>query len=375
MSQDETVLVDGQRPLFSVPLIELEKARVVRLFGAILCLWALLTPALAQVDRLPRPSFSLAATLDANNNPLLSWTDTGRETPRQRLMLRSTTDLRTTKDGQAFPIASLEVPGSSTSFRDLAAPQDVQLSYQLKLVYADGRTAFSNVAFVHVPAPRWPGLKNPSLFVDKLAYCLTVLDDGRPVRRFPIALGANPVNRKLHLDRASTPEGLYHVSGLQREATFYRAYDLNYPNELDRVRYRMLADRGELPDPLPDIGGEIQIHGEGIDGNWTWGCIALRNEDMDQLFSRPELGKGVPVVIVGCELRPEDIECQLNLTEQERRDFMELLVDQGIASGRSPKHWLYGLCKFQAANGLLVTGFFDRPTRRLLESQAAFSTR
>ena len=63
--------------------------------------------------------------------------------------------------------------------------------------------------------------------------------------------------------------------------------------------------------------------------------------------------------------------CRQGLTGEQRQVYMEMLVDQGIASGRSPKHWLYGLCKFQAANGLLVTGMYDRPTRKLLESQGA----
>lgn len=347
-----------------------------RLILTLCWLLPLVAPATAQVDKLPRPAFPLTIALDAHDNPLLSWSNPGREIPRQRLLLRSTTDLRTTKDAVAFPITTIDASASPVSFLDMAAPQGVQLSYQLRLVYADGRSVFSEVAFITVPAPPWPSrLVSPSLYVDKLAYCLTVLDGGQPVRRFPIALGANPVNRKLHLDRASTPEGLYRISGLQPKAEFYRAYDLNYPNETDRVRYRMLADRGELPDPLPDIGGEIQIHGDGIEGNWTWGCIALRNQDMDLLFSRPELAKGIPVVIVGAELRPEDIECQLDLSQVERESFMQILVDQGIASGHSPKHWLYGLCKFQAANGLLVTGVFDRSTRRLLESQAAITTR
>lgn len=333
------------------------------------------TPALGQVGKLPRPAFPLTVALDSGNNPLLSWTSPGGEVPRRRVMLRSTTDLRVTKDSVAFPIACLDASNSSTSFLDTGAPQGVQLSYQLKLVYADGRSVFSEVAFINVPASVLPPMARPGLYIDKLSYTLLVLDGDRPLRRFPIALGADPVNRKLHLDRASTPEGVYRISGRQPKAEYYRAYDLNYPNEVDRVRYRMLADRGDLPNPVPDIGGEIQIHGEGIAGNWTWGCIAMRNEDMDLLFSRPELSNGVPVVIVGSELRPEDIECHQGLTEEQRQVYMEMLVDQGIASGRSAKHWLYGLCKFQVANGLLVTGLYDRPTRKLLEGLGVVTTR
>jgi hypothetical protein len=330
-------------------------------------------PAAAQRARLPAPSFPLTASLDASGVPLLAWSCPERQAPRQRVMLRSTTDLRTTKDGLAFPIAHLDANRFSKAYLDTEAPHDVGLSYQLKLVFADGRTVYSSVAFITLPPAKLSRLQKPSIFVDKTGYTLTLLDEGQPVRRFPIALGANPVNRKIHLDRASTPEGVYRISGVQPRATFHRAYDLNYPNEVDRIRYRVLADRGDLPNPLPDIGGEIQIHGHGITGNWTWGCIALRDTDMDLLFSLPELRNGTVVVITGTEVTRDDLDVQRSLTEEERHVFMEHLVELGIASGRTSKHWLYGLCKFQAEHGLMMTGLFDRSTRELLERTGALS--
>jgi hypothetical protein len=323
----------------------------------------------AAAGKLPAPSFPLTARLGDGGVVELSWSPPRRQTPRQQILLRSTTDLRTTKDAVAFPIARLDAHGSLSSYNDALAPQGVPLSYQLQLIYEDGQAEYSSVAFVTLPAPRVGALSQPSLLIDKPAYTLSLLDRGLTVRRFPIALGANPVNRKLHLDRASTPEGRYRIVGLQPRAEYYRAYDLDYPNEVDRVRYRVLADNGQLPQPLPSIGGEIQIHGEGIASNWTWGCIALNNSDMDLLFSLSELSQGTQVLIVGSELSREDLESEDGLSEAERLAVMEHLVRSGIASGRSVKHWLYGLCKFQARQGLLVTGLFDCATRRAMERE------
>jgi lipoprotein-anchoring transpeptidase ErfK/SrfK len=47
------------------------------------------------------------------------------------------------------------------------------------------------------------------------------------------------------------------------------------------------------------IGGGIQLHGGGIGNNWTWGCIAMRNDDLDQLFALTGMRPGLPIVIVG----------------------------------------------------------------------------
>jgi len=108
-------------------------------------------------------------------------------------------------------------------------------------------------------------------------------------------MGRLPLKRKLRFDNASTPEGRYRLLGLQPDATYYKALDLNYPNETDVARHQIL-------DPSSDIGSEIQIHGLGISRNWTWGCMAMRNEDIDELFAHSELGVGTVSWIYGGEI-------------------------------------------------------------------------
>lgn len=324
----------------------------------------LMLPSQAE-EKLPRPAFPLKVKLHAEGDPVLTWDEPKDERVlNRRVMLRSTTDLRTTKNALVFPIAGLLANSSYSQFRDWEAPQDVQLYYQLRLDFADGKKVYSEVATLTVPAPKLPKLGHPVIAVDKRTYTLSLIDEkGTTLRRFPIALGQNPKGRKLHYDRACTPEGIYKIYALQPNATFYRAYDLDYPNDVDRARHSLATQANQ---ETPDIGGEIQIHGDGIEENWTAGCIALRDRDMDLLFSLPAINRGTTVIISGTELDHTDLLSDIMLTPQQRKAFHEQMIQLGVSSGRTHKHWVYGLCRLQADNGLRVTGIFDRATRKLL---------
>ncbi len=145
------------------------------------------------------------------------------------------------------------------------------------------------------------------LVIDKPGYTLTVLDGNRAVRRYHVALGADPVRRKLFQDNATTPEGEYRIRNVQSRATYYRAYDLDYPTVIDRQRHAAGIKAGTVPMdgilPRP-IGGEIQIHGGGVARDWTHGCIALRNGDIDELMGHAAIRRGTRVTIYGSEMKP-----------------------------------------------------------------------
>ena len=185
--------------------------------------------------------------------------------------------------------ACIVYAGSSNSVVDATAAPGTTYFYELRLQGSKYRIQFKT--------PRQPlaALSRPELRVDKEHYVLEVWDQGLLRKRYPIALGRDPKKRKLHFDNATTPEGNYRIVGLQPDATYYKAYDIDYPNADDLARYR----RAGVSQP---IGGEIQIHGMGIGSNWTFGCVAMRNEDIDELFSHPEIGMGTLVRIYGGEL-------------------------------------------------------------------------
>ena len=285
-------------------------------------------------------------------------------------LLRSTTDLKKVRSNQRYPMARLPIQLGQRAYMDTLAPQDVLLYYQLEIRTSSGQRYWSNVQSVYLESPPVPPLTHPSIRIDKRTCSLLLLDGNKVVRRFPIALGANSTVRKLHEDRASTPEGIYRVSKLEPRATYHRAISIDYPNTIDRNRYDFFASQGLLSYPKPEIGKEVQIHGDGIASNWTWGSIAMRDEDIDWLFDREELSQGLEVRIVGNDLRPEDLSLKDSLTSEEREEVDAALTKLGyLPSIYSEADWYHAINRFQMEKGLTITGTLDQVTRaRILKA-------
>ncbi len=151
----------------------------------------------------------------------------------------------------------------------------------------------------------WSEQQNATaIVVDKMAYRCYVYVGGKKRAEYPIELGPRWLGHKRQKGDNATPEGHYHVSTKKslRHTTYYKALEINYPNETDREQFRLAKARGELPRHA-QIGGLIQIHGDGGKGlNWTSGCVALRNKDMDEIFDLA--GVGTRVTIVGALKTP-----------------------------------------------------------------------
>ncbi len=138
-----------------------------------------------------------------------------------------------------------------------------------------------------------------AIVVDKYHRCLVVYRKGLRAATFTAELGANGLERKAFSGDRATPEGMYRVTVKKRGSAtiFYKALLIDYPNREDRERYRSLRLEGAVPNGA-GIGGLIEIHGEGGNGrDWTDGCIALTNQDMDTLY--PMVSVGTRVTIVG----------------------------------------------------------------------------
>ncbi len=135
--------------------------------------------------------------------------------------------------------------------------------------------------------------------VDKLRRRLEVFADGRLRTAFVAELGVNGLRRKLHAGDRATPEGRYRIVEKRGPGAtrYYKALLLDYPNPEDLSRWRQARSGGGAP-VHSGPGGLIEIHGEGGRGrDWTDGCVALANRDMDRLFELVEVGS--PVTIVG----------------------------------------------------------------------------
>ena len=138
-----------------------------------------------------------------------------------------------------------------------------------------------------------------SIIVDKFSRRLLVYLNGEKVDEYKAELGRNWVGHKRLRGDKATPEGMYRIiRKLEGDSTkYYKALLLNYPNEEDTARFRMEISRGFLP-PSAKLGGMIEIHGNGGKGvDWTEGCIALRDREMDTIFRYVKVG--TPVTIVG----------------------------------------------------------------------------
>ena len=145
----------------------------------------------------------------------------------------------------------------------------------------------------------------PALVIDKAAYEMTLYKKGKKVETFHIELGFNPIDDKLIEGDGCTPEGRYSVNRVKDkgQTVFYRALLIDYPKASDRREVSQLKADGRLPDSAGP-GGMIEIHGCGTGKkgkaggkNWTIGCVALSDDDMDKLFAQ-KISAGTPVTVV-----------------------------------------------------------------------------
>ncbi len=146
--------------------------------------------------------------------------------------------------------------------------------------------------------PLSPEVTAERLVVDKSERTLTVVWQGAPIKTYRVALGGEPAGHKLERGDQRTPEGVYTVAKKLPNSGFHRALVLSYPSAEDRARAR---EAGVSP------GSDIAIHGlkSGYEWlgsahvlfDWTDGCIAVTNREMEELWAA--VPKGTPV-----EIRP-----------------------------------------------------------------------
>jgi hypothetical protein len=136
------------------------------------------------------------------------------------------------------------------------------------------------------------------IVVDKLARQCVLYKDGKVQHRYVVELGMNWIGDKNQQGDKSTPEGLYKVIDKKSNdrTRFYKALMLDYPNEEDKNRFLQNKKDGVIK-PDAHIGNLIEIHGQGGKGmDWTDGCIALKDEDIDVVFKLCRVGTWVTIV-------------------------------------------------------------------------------
>ena len=135
----------------------------------------------------------------------------------------------------------------------------------------------------------------PVIIVNKSRRVLVLYKNGIAWKKYDVGLGRNGSLDKLHAGDNSTPEGEYRVIKKLPVSRYHKALLINYPNEDNRRNFISAKKKGLIPAGAR-IGGLIEIHGGGKD-SMTYGCIAMDNNAIDDIFSLVPVG--VKVTIVG----------------------------------------------------------------------------
>lgn len=147
-------------------------------------------------------------------------------------------------------------------------------------------------------APQKPALslKADSILILKKDHVLELLRSGKVIRTYKVALGRGGLAPKQREGDARTPEGRYTIDSRNEHSAFYRALHISYPSEDDKKRAVRL---GVSP------GGAIMIHGikNGFGWlgqrhrlvDWTAGCIAVTDEEIDEIWNLVPVGTPVEI--------------------------------------------------------------------------------
>jgi len=146
-----------------------------------------------------------------------------------------------------------------------------------------------------------------SIIIDKYSRKFFIYLNGLKKYEFEAELGKNWVGDKRERGDLATPEGMYKITKKfdGGKTKYYKALLLDYPNEEDKEKFRAEIAHGSLP-ANAKIGGLIEIHGNGGKGiDWTEGCIALTDNEMDIVFKTVKVG--TPVTIIGSMVELKDV--------------------------------------------------------------------
>lgn len=133
-----------------------------------------------------------------------------------------------------------------------------------------------------------------SIAIHKADRDLLIFSKGQFVKGYKVALGTVPIGKKEVEGDFKTPEGYYHIDGKNPFSHYYKSLGISYPNDEDKAHAAALGQ---------SAGTDIKIHGLmkkmnnpgklHIKSDWTWGCIAVTNEEIDELYAQVKVGTPV----------------------------------------------------------------------------------
>ena len=152
-------------------------------------------------------------------------------------------------------------------------------------------------------------IENPRIVVYKAARKLELYSDHELLRTYRVGLGFNPVTDKKQEGDGATPEGDFYVFVKNPKSAYCLSLGLSYPNVEDAERGLrdglinitehdniIEAIRKKVAPPqYTKLGGLIYIHGHGATKDWTLGCVALENHDIQELYDVASVGTPVTI--------------------------------------------------------------------------------
>ena len=126
--------------------------------------------------------------------------------------------------------------------------------------------------------------------VFKARRVVQLLRDSSLLKQYPMQMGFAPEGHKQFSGDGRTPEGAYRIDRRNPNSRYHLSIGISYPNALDIARAQAL---GKEP------GGDIFIHGtpetELGKKDWTWGCIAVTNDEIEEIYAMVK--DGTPIFI------------------------------------------------------------------------------
>jgi len=152
-------------------------------------------------------------------------------------------------------------------------------------------------------------VSNQRILVKKGERKLLFYSGDKLVRTYRIGLGLNPTGDKVRQGDRKTPEGDFYIFTKNDKSAFYLSLGISYPNAahaerglrdglITKAQYNTILEAlkaGKTPPQNTELGGDIYSHGNGARSDWTWGCVALENDDIRELFNA--VAVGTPVTI------------------------------------------------------------------------------
>jgi murein L,D-transpeptidase YafK len=160
-----------------------------------------------------------------------------------------------------------------------------------------------NAAALPVP------LESPRIVVKKAERKLFLYSGDKLVHTYRVGLGLSPSGDKIRQGDRRTPEGDFYIFTKNDKSAFYLSLGISYPNAthaarglrdglIDRTQYETIMQAlkaRKTPPQKTKLGGDIYIHGNGSRSDWTWGCVALEDADIRELFNAVTVGTPVTI--------------------------------------------------------------------------------